>query len=294
MDNAVVGTLRHEDYPSVYRTADSSSMNAQARFLKASGASLALIVLAASMGAVTATWGGWVGAGAFAVAILIGILAVTQNLERTWYDGRALAESAKSLTWLYIARGGDLADTAEPDRQFKARLAGLRDELERLDFTVPSSGPEVSERMRALRGEPLVARRELYTRERIGGQAGYYRRRGIEHEVNARRFRAATVVAEILGIVGAILRATSTINFDLLGVGAALAAAITAWLRTRDHATLARAYQLTARDLDAVREDIPTDCSESEWSAFAKDAEAAMSREHVMWLARRGRLAGRP
>jgi hypothetical protein len=289
VDNALPPFLTEQDFPGVFRRADGSSVRAQRRFLVATGAGLTLVLLAAAMGAVPEPWAGWVGAAAFFAAIIVGALAVTQNLERTWYDGRALAESTKSLTWLYVAHGGDPAEAESPDDDFKERLHALRNELERLDFVIPGEGSEVSDRMRDLRAAPLDQRRSIYMRDRVRDQVAYYRRRGDEHRRWAWRFRGATGIAQAFGLTGAVLKAISAVDIDLLGVGAAAAAAFTAWLQTRDHATLARAYELTAEDLDAVIQDVPRNDDEKQWAAFVADAEASMSREHVMWLARRGR-----
>ncbi len=288
--------LDAEDFPAIYACADQSSTQAQRRFLLLTAVMLGLLAIAAVMGAIEAKWAGWAGAGVFAGAILLGALAVTQNLQRTWYDGRALAESAKSLTWLYVSRGGAFAtddsqaDDSYADEIYRARLQALRNELRQLDFTVASDGTEISEAMRALRGLTLDARRDSYERERLQDQIGYYRRRGQDHARQACYFRAATWAAQALGLVGAVLKATSVVDVDLLGIGAACAAALTAWLQTRDHVTLARAYELTAEDLDRVRQDCPLTGDEARWSAYVADAEAAMSREHVMWVARRGRF----
>ena len=195
------------------------------------------------------------------------------------------------MTWLFVARGGDLAGPTPPDSTFKERLRRLQRELERIDFVIPVEGSDISDRMRELRDAPLAIRRELYMRSRVGNQIAYYRRRGEQHRRNAQRFRAATWTLQSLGLAAAVLKATSAVDIDLLGVGAASAAALTAWLQTRDHVTLARAYELTAEDLDAVKEDAPPEGDETGWATFTADAEAAMSREHVMWLARRGRRA---
>src|SRR4051812_5721392 len=89
------------DFPAVYGRANSASLTAQRRFVAAVGIGLSLGVAAAVFGAVDAEWAGWAGAASFACGAIIGALAITQHLERTWYDGRALAESVKSLTWLY-------------------------------------------------------------------------------------------------------------------------------------------------------------------------------------------------
>jgi SMODS and SLOG-associating 2TM effector domain 3/SMODS and SLOG-associating 2TM effector domain 1 len=277
-----------ENFPNVFRRADASSLRAQNMFLAATGTTLALVAFAALMGAIDARWSGWIGAVAFLFAIVIGALAVTQNLERTWYDGRALAESAKSMTWLYVVRGGDFSDVAKSDEDFRTNLTHVRRELELIDYVVPTGGPLITERMRELRALGFEERRDLYVRERIKDQIGYYTRRGAEHARAASRLQAATMAAQLAGLGGAVLKATGTLRFDLLGVGAAAAASLTAWLQARDHVTLARAYQLTAEELDDVLER-SAHVDESAWADFARWAESAISREHVMWLARRGR-----
>jgi hypothetical protein len=295
-DANVAGSRREREQetlelPAILRAADEASTSAQKWFLVLTATSLALVAIAASMGAVDPSWAGWVGAGAFLGAFVLGSLAITQNRERTWYDGRAVAESAKSLAWLYAVRGGPFGpDVPETEVSYTRRLRSVRDELTALDFRLPFDSPEVTPSMRALREAPLPVRRECYEQQRVRDQIDYYKRRSGEHARYARRFRIATALAQALGFVGALLKALAITNVDLLGVGAACAAALTAWLQTRDHVTLARAYELTAQDLDRVLRDGPPSNDEEAWREYVADAESAMSREHVMWIARRGRV----
>ena len=254
-------------------------------------ASLVLDAVAAGMGAFDASWASWVGVGAFLSAFVLGALAVTRTLERTWYDGRALSESAISLTWLYVARGGVFSAIGpESDRVFKARLRSLRDELRALDAVSASNGADITAGMRSLRDAPLEVRRDRYQRERLEDQITYYRRRAADHDRQAKRFGLATWLAQGVGLVGAILRATAVVDVDLLGIGAACAAGFTAWLQTRDHVMLARSYELTAEDLARVRQEGPLRGDEVSWASYVAEAEATMSREHAMWIARRGRV----
>ena len=86
------------------------------------------------------------------------------------------------------------------------------------------------------------------------------------------------------------LKGLDVVRIDLLGIAATLAAGFTAWIQTRDHVTQARAFRLTAEDLErGVKEDLVSEGDDQAWVSFVAGAEAAMSREHVMWLARRGR-----
>jgi SMODS and SLOG-associating 2TM effector domain 1/SMODS and SLOG-associating 2TM effector domain 3 len=252
-----------------------------------------LLTVAAVMGALDKPWTAWIGAGAFLCAIVVGSLAVTRGLEKTWYDGRALAESAKSLTWLFAVRGGSFAVGDEESKSIlESRLHELRDELRGLAYMPPDEGIEIAPAVRALRECSVEHRRSVYDRCRLQDQIGYYRRRGSSHSRQARRFRVAMIVAQGVGLAGAVLRALDVIHVDLLGIGAAAAASCTAWVQARDHVIAARAYELTAEDLRRVRQDAPTSGDEDSWSSFVAGAEAAMSREHVMWIARRGRVHG--
>ena len=85
---------------------------------------------------------------------------------------------------------------------------------------------------------------------------------------------------------------------DLLPVGSrvswgaifagAMVAAMTAWLQTKQHRTLATAYTVTALELASVRSRIVHQASEEDWATFVSDAEEAFSREHTLWKASRG------
>jgi SMODS and SLOG-associating 2TM effector domain 3 len=178
------------ELPAILLSADKSSTRAQKWFLVLTATSLALVAAAASMGAVDQSWAGWVGAGAFLGAFVLGSLAITQNLERIWYDGRAAAESAKALAWLYAFRGGPYGDdTYRAEESYERRLRSVRKELMALDFALPLAGAEMTPSMRALREAPLAVRREHYKQHRILD-------RGVPGAAFGAR-RADTVIASI-------------------------------------------------------------------------------------------------
>jgi len=68
----------------------------------------------------------------------------------------------------------------------------------------------------------------------------------------------------------------------------AAAAAAAAWLQTKDHANVAQAYAVAARELWAIEQRLGEPRDEREWADFVESAERAISREHTLWLARRG------
>ena len=90
-----------------------------------------------------------------------------------------------------------------------------------------------------------------------------------------------------LGLGGALLKGTGLIDFDALGILAAAAASVLAWLQIKQHATLAQSYSHAAHELSTIGALIDSVQSEAEWGRFVNDAENAISREHTAWRARR-------
>ncbi|OLT10052.1 hypothetical protein BJF78_29445 [Pseudonocardia sp. CNS-139] len=143
--------------------------------------------------------------------------------------------------------------------------------------------------MRAVRAAGFDDRRAVYKRDRIQDQITWYTRRAEEHHGAAARWLAAAAAASVLGLVAAGLRMFATIDVDLLGVAAACASAAIAWNQLNQNRNLVSAYRVAARELAIIRDRIDH-IDEAELPQFVADAEDAISREHTMWLARRGAL----
>src|SRR5512133_3459973 len=98
------------DFPALFRSADRESQRAQRSYLTSLRVRLGSLVLAAFGGALTLTTAGGfqVGGGlaflAFACALGAELFLATTSPLTTWYEGRAAAESAKTLAWRYMVR----------------------------------------------------------------------------------------------------------------------------------------------------------------------------------------------
>jgi SMODS and SLOG-associating 2TM effector domain 3 len=98
------------DFPALFRSADRELQRAQRSYLTSLRVRLGSLVVAAFGGALTLTTAGGfqVGGGlaflAFAFALGAELFLATTSPLTTWYEGRAAAESAKTLAWRYIAR----------------------------------------------------------------------------------------------------------------------------------------------------------------------------------------------
>ncbi|MFI6597019.1 DUF4231 domain-containing protein [Nonomuraea sp. NPDC050536] len=288
--------LTDSSLPGLFQAADQTSLAGQRRYLTASRTRLAFVLLAATGGALSLQVGGGtfdVAAAGTAVALtataFVEIWLLTEKPEQAWYDGRALAESAKTVAWRYAVgahpfpTGGD--ETATDTR--------LIDQLDHLLNDAPATGiapstePAISQAMRDLRASPLDRRRSAYVQERIVDQQRWYSRKARWNQSRARAWGLTLVAVEVLGILTALLRAFGSIRFDLAGIVAAMIGVGVAWLAIKQHDTLARAYSFAANELSIVRSRLELVKDEQAWASEASDAEEAISREHTMWRASR-------
>jgi hypothetical protein len=282
--------IRVEDHlPRLYVAAEEVSARGQRRFRQMTMATLALLLVAAVGGLVEHAWAGWVSAVAFALSLGLTALRSYQNAEQGWYDGRAGAESAKSVTWKYAVGGAPFGiGVADAEALLEQTLRGLVAELGRLRsaVTAAAAASDVAP-LSALRAEPLGVRVATYRDQRLEDQRGWYAGRAADHRATGRRWQLAMIAFEILGIAGAVLKGLDVVEVDLLSLFATGAAAAAAWLAATDVLSTARAYDFAALELESVLVAAAAVDDEPSWATFVADAEQTMSREHTMWLARR-------
>lgn len=285
--------MTDEDLPDCYQEADRASLEGQKRTLRYTALRLGGSLLAALGGAGSFSAGE---ADLAAILILVGFLLAAaadvalwaQGPERLWYQGRALAESAKTLAWRYAVA----ADPFPADLPEAAARDLLRDRVRDIWRQVPAglvemgSGPMVTPGMTQLREASFEERRAAYVSGRTQEQADWYRRKA---RFNVRRTQAARfglLVLEVLAVFFAVLRLLGGWSFDTAGFLGALIAAVTAWMAVKQFGTLASAYAVAAQEL-TLQADRLGETGEAEWALTAADAEEAISREHTMWLASR-------
>lgn len=294
-----VVVLTDTDLPRIFRSSDSASLLGQRRQIRVTAALLVLTVAAAASGTITARVtahridvGGVLAALAFLLAFGCGIYLLRRRPERSWYGGRAAAESARTLAWLYAVGGGlfNVCSCSRPDDELIARYGQIAERFGRPVPSSPISDYQITENMRAVRSSSLEARKSAYLAGRIESQMAWYRHKA---DWNAKRESAWHCVILVLlgiGLAAAIARVAGVLTFNLLGLAAAMVTSMVAWLEAKNHGTLAEAYAVTAIDLALTRDQALeiTEDSEDTWSQFVERAEHAISREHTLWLARGG------
>ncbi|PYC85368.1 DUF4231 domain-containing protein [Streptomyces tateyamensis] len=284
--------------PELFRLADGASLLGQRRAVSLVRWELALLTGAAALAALGPAACSWAAAAGYLAAAVLAALLTRQQPQGLWYEGRAAAESVKTLAWKYAVRAdqGRRPPTGPPDaeRLYHRQLADLLRAFR--DSPVlpadPGQHTVVTEAMRELRAQPLAVRREVYLRERVEAQRAWYRDKAAHCDRAGRLTDWLGVLLPGLALPGAVLRALGLLGLEPLGALSALAASVIAWSQLRQYRPLAAAYRLAAEELALVREqlaglDPAAKGSEELWARLARDAEDAVSREHTTWQARR-------
>ena len=287
---------RPANFPALFRSADRESLRAQRSYLRSLRVRLGALLVAAFGGALTLTTAGGfqIGGGlaflAFACALGAELFLATTSPLATWYEGRAAAESAKTLAWRYMVRGEPFeVDEPDVDKQFLAQTHSLLQDLQSLSLsTGEPDAHQITDRMRQIRALDFEERRQIYLVDRIADQQRWYSEKARWNDRRARSWVLVSIVLEIAGLIGGALKAFGWINFDLLGFLAAAAGSVMAWIEAKQHRNLATAYGIASQELASIATELPMMSSEERWAALVGQAEEAISREHTLWRASRG------
>jgi hypothetical protein len=286
-----------DDLPALYRGADSSSLNAQRTFLWWTKLRLGAVVAAAFGGAITWDVGrrdirlaAWLALIAFGLALVAELVLAITRPDRVWYEGRAAAESVKTLAWRYMMRAESYeSPVADVDQRFTNEIFETLDDLNQLEIPpAHATDVQITARMREVRALDFDSRRTTYLDQRIRDQQGWYAGKARLNKRTARLWIGVSIGLEVMGAFGAALKVAHMIDFDLLGICATGAAAAAAWVQAKQYQTLSTAYSVTSQELAAVASEVEALHDEALWPQFVAEAEEAISREHTLWRASRG------
>jgi SMODS and SLOG-associating 2TM effector domain 3/SMODS and SLOG-associating 2TM effector domain 1 len=239
---------------------------------------------------------------AFCIALSVRMRLLNDRPQRTWYGGRAAAESARTLAWRYAVGGAPFQigqDPDEVDMAFTKRLQEILTDVNAGSLVAPTEiHTQITPRMRELRARSLEERKEAYRVGRIVDQLEWYSRKAKWNEGRARLWNTSLMFLETFGLVGAIIAAAGLFATEIYGdtgniVGSfvawtgAIVAAGASWLQTKQHYSLAEAYSVAALELSAINDRIPLQKTEDTWARFISESEDAISREHTLWRASR-------
>lgn len=293
-------SLKDSDLPPIFQAADKSSVAAQRLFIRSAAIRLISVVAAGVFGlfvwkvdSKVTDWAGVLAVISFATALIIETHLLRTRPDRTWYEGRAAAESVKTLSWRYSVGGEpfkiDTLAEREMDELFLDQLKAVITVLKELRISPPTSAKsQITKAMRLARSATLYERKQLYEESRVGKQQQWYQDKATWNAGRASFWTTWMLIVEVGGVAGGVMKAVGIITGDILVLAGSIVAAMTAWLQTKQHQTLSTAYAVTAIELASVRSKIHLQEDENSWAKFVQDAEEAVSREHTLWKASRG------
>jgi len=287
-------------FPELYRSADDASLRAQRSYIKWFRLNLSLLILGAVVGSISFNDFGYkrtaqiIAAITFFLAMGTTILLATRHWERIWYAGRAVAESAKSLTWKFMC-GADpfplALQTKEAVASFTGSLQELLNENKQLSVALcleEHNGEQVTRSMSGLRESAVGVRRDVYLSQRVNEQEAWYASKSEDNRKYRNIWFTLLIVFQIAaGAAAVTLAVYPEFPWRATAVFSTLASATVAWGQMKRYQELAQAYRLAARELSFIAARGLYVETNEDLARFVNDAETAISREHAMWVARR-------
>lgn len=281
------------DLPGYWKSADTRSLRNQKLALSFSKArSFALIFAAAAAIASSQVPKSkvfqWFIVAGFTVALTVEILDLTLQPTKKWYEGRALAESSKTLAWRFAVGGSPFRIEMPPEDAeglLLSRIDGLPGEAWN-EISTPAEDAIITETMRQLRRQDFTDRKSRYLQERILDQQQWYTEKANDYRTRSIRWSALLVTTEVLALVWSIV---CTLHPSLLNGTGLLTTCLScgaSWVSTKQFTNLQTAYSTAAKELSLIFLKLEQ-ASEEEWADLVDDAEEAISREHTLWLASR-------
>ena len=228
------------------------------------------------------------------LSLVLTIILKTKKYEDIWYQGRALAESCKTLTWRFVCCS-EYFEYALPiqdaKNRFVERIRELAKEFQELSQVMNSKTlnlPIITDKMIEIRDYNLQKRKDYYIQNRIEDQKGWYANKA---EYNLERYNLwfwIIILSQSLAIISivALIKFPDN-NWNFVGALTTISASALSWLQLKQHQELKQAYTTATQELnfiDTLSEQVST---EDELSKFVLDSENAISREHTLWLAQR-------
>ena len=292
--------MQHEEFPSLYQAADKSSLTAQKSYLIIIGLDLSFMIIGALLTIYSFNYEFskliiYSVSGLFLLtSLILTIILKSKAFEDTWYQGRALAESIKTLTWRFVT-GSELFELhitqVDVNKIFIDRLKDLANEFNDLNKTLDASIltlPVITPRMEDIRKLTTEERKNLYIDQRIKDQKDWYSRKAQFNKSRYDLWFGIIIITQFLSLVCiVILIKNPSLNWNLVGLFTTISAAAISWLQLKQHQELKQAYTTAAQELNFIEASSLSITTETDFSRFVLDSENAISREHTLWLAQK-------
>ncbi|MBV4360257.1 DUF4231 domain-containing protein [Pinibacter aurantiacus] len=297
---STIRPISEQDFTGLYIASDKASKNAQKSYVTVVATVLALTIFASALAiynyqcAYSKRLLYTISGISLLISMLLTIILLTKKFEDFWYQGRALAESCKTLSWRFMTCSELFENTvplATAKQRFTNRIDDLGKEFTELNKAMSAdliNNAVITQLMLDIRSLSLNDRIKYYIRNRIEDQKLWYSQKA---SFNLKKYNLwffliiATQGLSLASVVFLISNPDS--NWNFVGFFTTVSAAFLSWLQLKRHQELKQAYTTASQELNIIASLADDISSEQEFSKFVLDSENAISREHTLWLAQR-------
>jgi hypothetical protein len=292
--------MTENEFPNYYQAADRASISAQSKYLNIIRIDLLAMIIASAF----SIYNYQLTESKLIIYIISGVLlllslilsVILQNkkYEDIWYQGRALAESCKTLTWRFISCSeyfDSNISLIEAKERFVNRIKGLSKEFNELSKVMDSrilNRQIITEKMVELRSQNTIERMKYYIVHRLEDQKKWYSDKA-EYNIGKSNFWFwLIIISQVVALISiASLIKCPDNNWNFVGLFTTISSSAISWLQLKQHQGLKQAYTTAAQELNFIVALSDTIMTDEELSKFVLDSETAISREHTLWLAQR-------
>jgi hypothetical protein len=292
--------MKKQDYPNYYIAGDAASTESQNNYIRLVGIDLLLMIASAALSVYNyqseeSKSAVYIISGILLFfALLLSIILKVKKFEDSWYSGRALAESCKTLTWRYIMRSEDFEDgisEIEAKKRFQDKIRKIKDQFTDLNKVINTKNlnlPIITSEMERVRNLALNERKDFYLDSRIQNQIKWYSSKA-ENNIFWGNFWFYVIISlQFLALISIVyLIKCPMSNFNLVGLFSTISASGFSWLQVKRYQENKEAYTMANSELNLIKAEAERITNEDEFSKYVLDSENAMSREHTMWLAQK-------
>jgi disulfide bond formation protein DsbB len=283
------------ELPGLYKTSNQASIDAQKIYYLSLGGYLILLIIAAFLSYYNPSNSISAIISAILFFITLGILIFIRwkRPDDIWYNGRAVAESVKTISWRWMMRAEPYKDCEKSEIVLKSFLNDLKfilNDNKNLSQVLQSGdaiNDPISQRMKEIRALAVSERLKIYVRDRIENQKNWYWLKSKYNQRRAKLWFWISVVLHITAIIMLLCRINDPTLSLPIEVVATAAGAVMTWLQSKKHNELNSAYALAAHEISLIKGESPSVETEEQLSEYIISSESAFSREHTQWVARK-------
>lgn len=283
--------IQENSFPGLYQSADKASLGAQKKYYVCLGFYLGLLVIAAavSFSVPINTFGALLSALLFLITLGILIYLKTNKPDDIWYNGRAVAESVKTLSWKWMMKADPFHEESGSETDFIADLKKVLNQNQSLSSVLSSTEgvkEPLTDAMRSVRSLSFDDRKHLYKNQRIDDQAEWYSKKANFNRRRATSWFFVSVILHGMAVTMLLYRVYDSSVSLPVEVIATAASAVLTWIQAKKHNELSSSYSLAAHEIGFIKSEWQS-ITEEEFSDFVINTENAFSREHTQWIARK-------